>query len=170
MAARALALPTLARSAMRATGRVHFPVAKASFRMTASTAIASIFRCSPIEGGTTTVAARNRRPDNTRWTVSDFVAICYHQSLDPRLNFTVSWIEAKESKVLSPLLGSTQVTISPPQMGVSRAILIPTLSVSKRALIPSDGAAKASTYPNFRAAEVKIRAADFGQRPLSCHA
>jgi hypothetical protein len=73
MAARALALPTLARSAIRATGRVHFPVAEASFRMTASTAIASIFRCSPIEGGTTTVAARNRRPHTTRWTVSDLL-------------------------------------------------------------------------------------------------
>ena len=73
MAARALALPTLARSAIRATGRVHFPVAEASFRMTASTAIASIFRCSPIEGGTTTVAARNRRPHTTRGTVSDLL-------------------------------------------------------------------------------------------------
>jgi hypothetical protein len=40
MAARTFALPTLARSAIRATGRVHFPVAAASFRMTASTAIA----------------------------------------------------------------------------------------------------------------------------------
>ena len=52
MAARTFALPTLARSAIRATGRVHFPVAAASFRMTASTAIASVFRCSLIEGGT----------------------------------------------------------------------------------------------------------------------
>jgi hypothetical protein len=73
MAARTFALPTLARSAIRATGRVHFPVAAASFRMTASTAIASVFRCSPIEGGTTTVAARNRRPHATRWTVSDLL-------------------------------------------------------------------------------------------------
>jgi hypothetical protein len=70
MAARALALPTLARSAIDATGRVHLPVASASFRMTASTAIASVFRCSAIEGGTTTVAARNRRPHTTRRTVS----------------------------------------------------------------------------------------------------
>ena len=52
MAARALALPTLARSAIRAPGRVHFPIAEASFRMTASTAIASTFRCALIEGGT----------------------------------------------------------------------------------------------------------------------
>src|SRR4051812_41350772 len=49
MAARTFALPTLARSAIRATGRVHFPVAAASFRMTASTAIASVFRSSLIE-------------------------------------------------------------------------------------------------------------------------
>ena len=56
MAARTFALPTLARSAIRATGRAHFPVAAASFRMTASTAIASVFRSSLIEGGTTTVA------------------------------------------------------------------------------------------------------------------
>ena len=73
MAARTFALPTLARSAIRATGRVHFPVAKASFRMTASTAIASVFRSSLIEGGTTTVAARNRRPHATRWAVSDLL-------------------------------------------------------------------------------------------------
>jgi hypothetical protein len=73
MAARTFALPTLARSAIRATGRVHFPVAAASFRMTASTAIASVFRSSLIEGGTTTVAARNRRPHATRWAVSDLL-------------------------------------------------------------------------------------------------
>jgi hypothetical protein len=73
MAARTFALPTLARSAIRATGRVHFPVAAASFRMTASTAIASVFRSSLIEGGTTTVAARNRRPYATRWAVSDLL-------------------------------------------------------------------------------------------------
>jgi hypothetical protein len=52
-------------------------------------------------------------------------------------------------------------------MGVSRAILIPTLSVSKRALIPSDGAARGFDVP-YRADDVKIGAADFGQRPLSC--
>ena len=52
-------------------------------------------------------------------------------------------------------------------MGVSRAILIPTLSVSKRALIPSDGAARGFDVP-YRADNVKIGAADFGQRPLSC--
>jgi hypothetical protein len=45
MAARTAALPTLARSAIRATGRVHFPVAGASFRMTASTAS---YRCSEV--------------------------------------------------------------------------------------------------------------------------
>ena len=66
MAARVLALPMLARSAIRATGRVHFPVVWASFRMTASTAIASMFNCSATSGGTTTVAARNRRPHTTR--------------------------------------------------------------------------------------------------------
>ena len=66
MAARALALPMLARSAIRATGRVHFPVVRASFLMTASTANASIFRCSATSGGTTTVDARNRRPHITR--------------------------------------------------------------------------------------------------------
>src|SRR5262249_9341013 len=54
MAARTLALPMLARSAMRATGSVHFPVISASFRMTASTAIASVFRCSATSGGTST--------------------------------------------------------------------------------------------------------------------
>ncbi len=73
MAARTFALPTLARSAIRATGRVHFPVAAASFRMTASTAIASVFRSLVIDGGTTTVAARNRRPHATRWAVSDLL-------------------------------------------------------------------------------------------------
>ena len=73
MAARTFALPTLARSAIRATGRAHFPVAAASFRMTASKAIASVFRSSLIEGGTTTVAARNRRPHATRWAVSDLL-------------------------------------------------------------------------------------------------
>jgi hypothetical protein len=46
MAARALALPMLARSAIRATGRSHLPVALASSRMTASTASAFVFRCS----------------------------------------------------------------------------------------------------------------------------
>src|SRR5262245_37912503 len=65
IAARALALPMLARSAMRATGRVHFPFARASSRMTASTAIASVFKSLATSGGTTTVAARNRRPHNT---------------------------------------------------------------------------------------------------------
>jgi hypothetical protein len=49
----------LARSAIRATGKAHLPVDAASFRMTARTAIASMLRT--IEGGTTTVAARNRR-------------------------------------------------------------------------------------------------------------
>jgi hypothetical protein len=52
------------RSAMRATGRVHFPAALASSRMTASTAIASVFKSLATSGGTTTVAARNRRPHN----------------------------------------------------------------------------------------------------------
>ena len=52
-------------------------------------------------------------------------------------------------------------------MGVSRAILIPTLSVSKRALIPSDGAARGFDVP-YRADDVKVGAADFGQRSLSC--
>jgi hypothetical protein len=65
-AARALALPILARSAIRATDRSHLPVALASSRMTASTASASVFRRSDIEDGTTTVAARNRRPHTTR--------------------------------------------------------------------------------------------------------
>ena len=37
------------------------------FRMTASTAIESVFRCSANEGGTTTVAARNRRPRTRRY-------------------------------------------------------------------------------------------------------
>ena len=52
MAARVLALPMLARSAIRATGSEHFPLAWASFRMTASTAIASVFRCSATSVGT----------------------------------------------------------------------------------------------------------------------
>jgi hypothetical protein len=39
MAARALAFPMLARSAIRASGSEHFPLAWASFRMTASTAM-----------------------------------------------------------------------------------------------------------------------------------
>jgi hypothetical protein len=68
MAARVLALPMLARSAMRATGSVHFPVGPASSRMTARTAIASVFKSSATSGGTTTVAARNRRPHITRRT------------------------------------------------------------------------------------------------------
>ena len=110
MAARTFALPTLARSAIRATGRVHFPVAAASFRMTASTAIASVFRCSSIEGGTTTVAARNRRPRTTRWTVSDLLLFS---------TIRVSILETPGSK---------------------------------------------------RGGSPKIRAADFGQRPLSYHA
>ena len=110
MAARTFALPTLARSAICATGRVHFPVVAASFRMTASTAIASVFRCSPIEGGTTTVAARNRRPRTTRWTVSDLLLFS---------TIRVSILETPGSK---------------------------------------------------RGGSPKIRAADFGQRPLSCHA
>jgi hypothetical protein len=42
VAARALALPMLARSAMRTTGRVHFLFALVSSRITASTAIASV--------------------------------------------------------------------------------------------------------------------------------
>jgi hypothetical protein len=36
-------------------------LAENMFKQTASTASASVFRCSAIEGGTTTVAARNRR-------------------------------------------------------------------------------------------------------------
>src|SRR3954463_14466730 len=66
MAARTFALPTLARSAIRATGRVHFPVAAASFRMTASTAIASVFRSSLIEGGT---HGRSKKSTAPRYTL-----------------------------------------------------------------------------------------------------
>jgi hypothetical protein len=111
MAARAFALPTLARSAIRATGRVHFPVAMASFRMTASTAIASVFRCSPIEGGTTTVAARNRRPHTTRCRVSALLLF---------FAIRVS-INSRSKRGGSSFLGSIQIALSqPPNGSISR--------------------------------------------------
>jgi hypothetical protein len=75
MAARVLALPMLARSAICATGRVHFPVVWASFRMTASTASASVFRRSVTSGETTTVEARNRRPHTRRMGGSLFLLV-----------------------------------------------------------------------------------------------
>src|SRR5262249_19594650 len=65
MAVRTLALPMLARSAIRATDRAHLPLVWASIRMPASTADASVLSRSAIEGGTTTGAARNRRPHTT---------------------------------------------------------------------------------------------------------
>ena len=86
MAARALALPMLARSAIRAKGSEHFPLAWASFRMTASTAIASVFRCSATSGGTTTVEARNRRPHTTRRTAGSlFLLVSSIAKFDPLL-------------------------------------------------------------------------------------
>jgi hypothetical protein len=66
MAARTLALPMLARAAICATGKEHLPDVWASFRMTASTAIASVFRHSATSGGAITVAARNLRPHTRR--------------------------------------------------------------------------------------------------------
>jgi hypothetical protein len=65
-AARTLALPMLARAAICATGKEHLPDVWASFRMTASTAIASVFRQSATSGGAITVAARNLRPHTRR--------------------------------------------------------------------------------------------------------
>ena len=154
MAARTFALPTLARSAIRATGRVHFPVAAASFRMTASTAIASVFRCSPIEGGTTTVAARNRRPHATRWTVSDLLLFS-HQGLDPRLNFMTSGIEARVSKVLAPCSGAYSNALTTPNGGI--AIFIPTRPMSKRASNPRTEPVEAWTCPTSFAAQAKSK-------------
>ena len=66
IAARTLALPMLARAAICATGKEHLPDVWTSFRMTASTAIASVFRRSATSGGTITVEARNLRPHTRR--------------------------------------------------------------------------------------------------------
>ena len=81
-----------------------------------------------------------------------------------------SGIEARVSKVLAPCSGAYSNALTTPNGGI--AIFIPTLPMSKRASKPSDGAGRGLDVPYiFRGAgEVKVGAADFGQRPLSYHA
>jgi len=114
------------------------------FRMTASTAIASVFRCSAIEGGTTTVAARNRRP-HTRRTVRLFL-------------FSAIGVSILELKVT--ITGIKRVSIwrylfrHACQLGFRRY---------RAEATPSDGTAPGFDAPciSSDADEVKIRAADF---------
>ena len=78
-----------------------------------------------------------------------------------------SGIEARVSKVLAPCSGAYSNALTTPNGGI--AIFIPTRPMSKRASKPSDGAGRGLDVPYiFRGAgEVKVGAADFGQRPLS---
>jgi hypothetical protein len=80
-----------------------------------------------------------------------------------------SGIEARVSKVLAPCCGAYNNALTTPNGGISRySFRHADVEASK----PSDGAARGFDVPYiFRGAgEVKAGAADFGQRPLSCHA
>jgi hypothetical protein len=133
-AARTLALPMLARAAICATGKEHLPDVWASFRMTASTAIASVFRHSATSGGAISVAARNLRPHTLEW----WAAAC------PPLSRSLMWFEAAHSLSVSAFspLNAQHAAERSPNWGHSSRVLIPNSdarsnSISNAGLTPA---------------------------------
>jgi hypothetical protein len=67
---------------------------------------------------------RSKKSTAPHYSLDDprFVAIFCHQGLDPRLNFTISGIEARVSKVLALAAEHTNNALTTPKMGASRNI------------------------------------------------